>query len=50
MLMYIKLAFFLALLTDTIDLRLKIKYSSFRKGNISVVGKHSRRARIKTIW
>ena len=34
----------------TIDLGLKIRYSSCRKGNISVVGIHSRRAHIQTIW
>ena len=34
----------------TIDLGLKIKYSSCRKGNTSVVGMHSRGAHIQTIW
>ena len=33
----------------TIDLELKIRYSSCRKGNISVVDKHSRSAHIQTI-
>ena len=34
----------------TIDLELKIRYSSCRKGSISVVGIHSRKAHIQTIW